>query len=102
MHAGFGALRENMVMNIRGRYPGQGRTPECLADIGRFGIADAMYAPVVLRFQTYEVALAGAARDYAEAVLALPALQAWVAGARRKPGESRSSVSTNKPMSLRQ
>jgi glutathione S-transferase len=103
MHAGFGALREHMSMNIRARYPGKGRAPECLADIerilaiwtecrarfgsggdflfGRFGIADAMFAPVVLRFQTYGVALEGAARDYADAVLALPALQAWVADA---------------------
>lgn len=103
MHAGFGALRQNMTMNIRGRFPGKGRTPECLADIGRivaiwtdcrarfggggdflfgrFCIADAMYAPVVLRFLTYGVALDGAARDYAEAVLALPALQEWVADA---------------------
>jgi glutathione S-transferase len=103
MHAGFDALRQNMVMNIRGRYPNKGRTPECLADIerilaiwtdcrarfggggdflfGRFCIADAMFAPVVLRFQTYGVALAGAARDYADAILALPALQAWVADA---------------------
>ena len=101
MHAGFGALREHMSMNIRARYPGKGRTPECLADIerilaiwtdcrahfggggdflfGRFGVADAMYAPVVLRFQTYGVALEGAARDYAKAVLAVPAMQEWVA-----------------------
>lgn len=103
MHAGFGALREHMTMNIRARYPGKGRTPECLADIerilaiwtdcrarfgqggdflfARFGIADAMYAPVVLRFQTYGVALEGAARAYADAILALPALRAWVADA---------------------
>ncbi|MHB1187239.1 glutathione S-transferase family protein [Thiobacillus sp.] len=101
MHAGFGALREHMSMNIRARYPGQGRTPECLADIerilaiwtecrarfggggdflfGRFGIADAMVAPVVPHLQAYGVALEGAARDYANAMLALPALQAWVA-----------------------
>jgi glutathione S-transferase len=100
MHAGFGALREHMSMNIRARYPGQGRTPDCLADIerilaiwtdcrarfggggdflfGRFGIADAMFAPVVLRFETYGVALEGAARAYAETILALPPLQAWV------------------------
>jgi len=74
-HAGFDALRQNMVMNIRGRYPGKGRTPECLADIERilaiwtdcrarfggggdflfwgFGIADAVLAPVVLRFQAW-------------------------------------------------
>jgi glutathione S-transferase len=103
MHAGFGALREHISTNIRGRYPGKGRTAACLADIerivaiwtdcrarfggggdflfGRFGIAEAMFAPVVLRFQTYGVALEGAARDYAEAMLALPALQAWVADA---------------------
>ena len=107
MHAGFAALREHISTNIRGRYPGKGRTPACLADIerivaiwtdcrarfgsndflfGRFGIADAMFAPVVLRFQTYGVALEGAARDYADAVLALPALQAWVADAEAETG----------------
>ncbi|MCA1978145.1 MAG: glutathione S-transferase family protein [Thiobacillus sp.] len=100
MHAGFAALREHMSMNIRARRPGQGRTPESLADIariaalwtacranhggggpflfGEFSIADAMYAPVVLRFRTYEVPLAGAARTYADTVLALPALQEWI------------------------
>jgi glutathione S-transferase len=103
MHSGFAALREHMSMNIRARRPGRGRTPESLADVeriqaiwtdcrarfgqggdflfGRFCIADAMYAPVVLRFQTYGVALKGAAKDYADAMLALPALKAWVADA---------------------
>jgi glutathione S-transferase len=103
MHAGFAALRQHMSMNIRARYPGQGRTAESLADVerilaiwndcrtrfghggdflfGGFSIADAMYAPVVLRFQTYGVALEGAAKDYADAVLALPALRDWVADA---------------------
>jgi glutathione S-transferase len=103
MHSGFSALREHMSMNIRARYPDKGRTAESLADVerivaiwtdcrarfggggdflfGRFGIADAMYAPVALRFQTYGVDLTGAAKDYAEAVLALPALKAWVADA---------------------
>jgi len=101
MHAGSDALRQHMSMNIRARRPGKGRTPECLADVerilaiwtdcrarfgaggdflfGHFGIADAMYAPVVLRFQTYGVALTGTAKDYADAVLALPAVQEWVA-----------------------
>ena len=103
MHSGFFALREHMSMNIRARRPGRERTDESLADIarivsiwndcrarfgqggdflfGRFSIADAMYAPVVLRFQTYGVALEGAAKDYAEAVLALPAMRVWVADA---------------------
>jgi glutathione S-transferase len=103
MHSGFASLRTHMSMNIRKRHPGKGRTPEVLADIARiagmwsdcrakhgaggaflfggFSIADAMYAPVVLRFRTYEVELPPPARAYAEAVLALPALKAWMADA---------------------
>lgn len=103
MHAGFTGLRNAMSMNIRRRYPDRGRTQECLRDIervltiwrdcrarfgaggdflcGRFSVADAMYAPVVLRFRTYAVALDGAAADYAAAVLALPAVKEWLAAA---------------------
>jgi glutathione S-transferase len=103
MHAGFAALRENLSMNIRARRLDKARTPETRADIarieaiwndcrgrfgdggdmlfGRFSIADAMYAPVVLRFKTYGVALEGAAKAYAEALAELPMLQAWVAEA---------------------
>ncbi len=103
MHAGFGALRGAMSMNIRRRYPDKGRTPDCLRDIerilglwgdcrarfgaggaflfGAFSIADAMYAPVVLRFRTYAVELDAVAQAYAEAILALPALREWVAAA---------------------
>lgn len=103
MHAGFAALRQAMSMNIRARRPGKGRTPECLRDVdrilsiwnqcrarhaaagpflfGRFTLADVMYAPVVLRFRTYELALDGAARAYADTMLALPAMREWVAAA---------------------
>jgi glutathione S-transferase len=100
MHAGFPNLRQHMSMNIRKRHPGKGRTPEVLAEIARivqmwseargpflfgaFCAADAMYAPVVLRFRTYEVELPGACRAYADAVLALPALQAWIRDAERE------------------
>ena len=101
MHSGFQALRQNMFMNIRRRMPTRGRTPEVAADIeritsiwndcrrryaaggpflfGRFSIADAMYAPVALRFQTYVVPVDGAAGEYMRTLLALPALQEWVA-----------------------
>jgi glutathione S-transferase len=100
MHSGFQALRQHMSMNIRRRHPGKGRTPESLADVrriqeiwgecrgpvlfGAFCAADAMYAPVVLRFRTYEVELPGACRAYADAMLALPALQEWIRDAERE------------------
>jgi glutathione S-transferase len=45
---------------------------------GTFTIADAMYAPVVLRFRTYAVQLAGVCREYADTILALPAMQQWL------------------------
>jgi glutathione S-transferase len=100
MHSGFPQLRTHMSMNVRKHYPGRGRTPEVLAEIerikaiwneatrpflfGAFTVADAMYAPVVLRFRTYEVELPRAARHYYEAMLALPALQEWIADAERE------------------
>ena len=100
MHSGFANLRNHMSMNIRKRHPGKGRTPEVLAEIrriveiwdecrgpflfGAFCAADAMYAPVVLRFRTYEVELPPVCRAYADAVLALPALQEWMRDAGRE------------------
>ena len=43
-----------------------------------------MYAPVVLRFRTYEVELPPVCRAYADAMLALPAMQEWLAAAERE------------------
>lgn len=48
---------------------------------GHFTIADAMFAPVVLRFITYDVKLDAIAQAYVDAVRALPAVQEWVAAA---------------------
>lgn len=102
MHSGFAELRSAMTMNVRARLPGRGRTPGAQADIGRiceiwedclarfghhqflfgeFSIADAFFAPVVCRFQTYGVALAPALQAYCERVLAHPAVAAWVSDA---------------------
>ena len=99
MHSGFSGLRTAMSMNIKGRYPGKGRTPGAQADIGRiseiweeclsrfghhqflfgeFSIADAYYAPVVMRFQTYGVTLPPALQAYCERVRAHPAVARWV------------------------
>jgi glutathione S-transferase len=102
MHSGFTGLRSAMWMNVRASFPGKGRTPEAQADIGRvceiwencltrfgphqflfgdFSIADAFYAPVVMRFRTYRVALAPALHAYMNRVIEHPAVAQWVAGA---------------------
>ncbi|MBA3563741.1 MAG: glutathione S-transferase family protein [Gammaproteobacteria bacterium] len=103
MHSGFQALREALPMNCRRRVKGRPVPPPVQADIDRvcsiwrscregfgaggqflfgdFSIADAMYAPVALRFQTYDVIPRGIESAYMEAVLALSALQDWLADA---------------------
>ena len=90
--------------NCRKHLPGKGRTPEVLKDIvritalwndcrasfgrvgdflfGRFSIADAMYAPVALRFVTYAVELDPVSAAYVQTIAAMPAIQQWVADAR--------------------
>lgn len=104
IHAGFSALRDAMPMNIRSRHPGKGMTPESKRDIeritaiweqcrkdygqggellfGHFTAADAFYAPVVSRFQTYAVKLPPVAQAYADAVLRLSAMRDWMTAAR--------------------
>jgi glutathione S-transferase len=104
MHSGFRALRSAMPMNIRAAHPGKGMSPDVQRDIdrvvanwtaarerfgqsgemlfGEFTAADAFYAPVVSRFATYAVELPSVARRYADAVLALTAVQEWSASAR--------------------
>jgi glutathione S-transferase len=104
MHGGFSALRQGMSMDVRARRPQRRRTPAILADIARvealwaetrrrfgqggpllfgaFTAADAYYAPVAFRFQTYGVEPAGEAGAYWRALLALPAVREWEAGGR--------------------
>ena len=53
--------------------------------VGTFGAADAMYAPVVSRFHTYDVAVGAAARAYMDAVMALPTWAEWYAAALKEP-----------------
>jgi glutathione S-transferase len=104
MHAGFADLRQNMPMEITTHAPGTGATPGALANIARieaiwaeclaasggpflfgdFGIADAMFAPVVMRFNTYAPELSATSLDYAKRVTALPAVAAWIEGAREE------------------
>lgn len=102
MHSSFSSLRTSMSMDIRGKYPGKGRTPQTQADIGRiseiweeclskyghhqflfgeFSIADAYFAPVVMRFRSYGVFLAPALQAYMERVIAHPAVARWISEA---------------------
>ncbi len=52
---------------------------------GPFGIVDAMFAPVALRFAGYGVALDATASAYVEAILALPAMREWIEAALAEP-----------------
>jgi glutathione S-transferase len=103
MHADFVNLRESMPMDCRARHPGFGLNPIVQAEVdritaiwrecrqnygaggdllfGQFTIADAMFAPVVSRFITYDVRLNAVERAYAEAIWTLPTMQEWVAAA---------------------
>ncbi|HET8725680.1 MAG TPA: glutathione S-transferase family protein [Anaeromyxobacteraceae bacterium] len=101
MHSGFGALRQEMSMDVRSRRPQRKRSEAVLRDVARvekiwadtrarfgaggdmllgsFTIADAFYAPVAFRFRTYGVQPGGAAGAYLAALLALPAMREWEA-----------------------
>ena len=100
MHSEFRALRSSMPMNCRAmgrRVPlGAALTAdidrvfaiwtdcaEQYADrgawlFGEFSVADAMYAPIVLRFRTYGINLPEAASGYPARLLDSPALQQWL------------------------
>jgi glutathione S-transferase len=106
MHSGFAGLRSAMSMNLRASLPGRGRSAEAQGDIGRvceiweqclarfghhqflfgeFSIADAFFAPVVMRFKTYGVPLAPALQAYCDRVRAHPAVARWVREALAEP-----------------
>jgi glutathione S-transferase len=106
MHAGFTALRRHCAMNMRRPRKRRELTPEvdkdvrrieqmwrdCRARFGKAGpflfgracAADAMYAPVVSRFHTYEIDVGDDARAYMQAIMALPAWNEWEAAARQE------------------
>ncbi len=103
MHAGFRALRTSMPMNIRSSLGDLGMNGDVAKNIGRietiwrntrrkfaegkpflfgdFSAADAMYAPVVMRFATYQPALAADTEKYCAAVRAHPAVVEWMQAA---------------------
>jgi glutathione S-transferase len=107
MHSGFGNLRSALPMNLKARHTGFKVWAGAQADIDRiatiwrecfaehggpylFGtltMADAMYAPVVTRFQTYDVKLDRACSTYCERITSLPEMIAWREAALVEPDE---------------
>jgi glutathione S-transferase len=113
MHSGFAALRNELSMDVVARNVRRERSTEADADIrrvleiwsrakgpflfGDFSIADAMFAPVVFRFRTYDVPIGDAtARAWYETMLALPAMQEWERGARAEVRECWAVIFTSK------
>jgi glutathione S-transferase len=103
MHAGFRALRSRLPMNVRRNYP-VAPEPDVAKDIARieaiwtaarrraksngpylfgaFSIVDAYFAPVVWRFNTYDVKVNPVCVEYMQTMLAHPAMKEWEAGAK--------------------
>lgn len=110
MHAGFMNLRTHCNMNCVKTVKGYAVPETALKDaarveevwntarkkfgakakskdpflFGAFTNADAMYAPVVTRFKTYDLPANSVSRAYMEAVLALPAMREWIASAKQE------------------
>jgi glutathione S-transferase len=106
MHAGFAPLRRHCPMNMWRPVKARELPPDVAADVkrieaiftecrerfgrggaflfGAFGAADAMYAPVVSRLHTYDIAVGPVVKAYKQAVMALPAWTEWRASARQE------------------
>ena len=102
MHSGFGSMRSALPMNLKAHFPGHKVWARAVGDIERivaiwteclstyggpflFGprsMADAMYAPVVTRFATYDVSLPAPCAAYAKRILALPEMIEWTDAAK--------------------
>ena len=108
MNSGFANLRSSLPMNLKARLPGHkiwgGAQPDidriveiwtdCIATYGgpylfgaRRTVADAMYAPVVTRFLTYDVKLNRPCIEYTRTIMAMPEMAEWIAAARREPDD---------------
>jgi glutathione S-transferase len=108
MHSGFINLRSALPMNIKGHYPAFKVFAGAQADIERivtiwrdclaaskgpylFGakpcLADAMYAPVCIRFLTYGVKLDPVCAAYSQSIMAMPHMGEWIEAARNEPDE---------------
>lgn len=107
MHSGFQSLRQLCAMNIQADLTELGakhwHEQESLrADVarieaiwamrpkqtsfifGEFGIVDAFFAPVVMRFISYRLPVSVETQSYMQNILAVPAVQKWIAQAQQE------------------
>ena len=104
MHSGFSALRSALPMNLRAHFPDFKIWSRAQADIeriveiwreclatyggpylfGKLSAADAMYAPVVTRFVTYDLHLDPDIVTYCRRILDLPEMREWIAAAQQE------------------
>jgi glutathione S-transferase len=104
MHSGFFEIRNQLPMNCKANITLKKITPELQSEIdrisqiwhtfrekfsrdgeflfGSFSIADAMYAPVVLRFNSYGIHVGDSAKNYMEAILSLGGIKSWIEDAK--------------------
>jgi glutathione S-transferase len=108
MHSGFSNMRSALPMNLKAHHPGFKVWAGAQADIDRIisiwreslastkgpflfgtrpGMADAMFAPVVTRFITYDVKLDSDCAAYCKDIMALPQMQEWLEAAKAEPDE---------------
>ena len=107
IHSGFTTLRASLPVNLKGHFPNfkiwtraQADIDrvctiwrECLAELGGpflFGersMADAMYAPVVTRFKTYDVKLDPRMKQYADLIMGMPEMLEWIEAAKAEPSD---------------
>lgn len=107
MHGGFQTIRQACPMNLGARYKAPEMTIQLQANVdrleaiwseartkfgaggpylyGEFSAADAMYAPVVTRLDTYSIAVGPETRRYMDTVLQHPDFVAWRTAALKEP-----------------
>ncbi|HZH51762.1 MAG TPA: glutathione S-transferase family protein [Microvirga sp.] len=122
MHAGFQALRSACPMNLGKKYGPKDRGAAVARDVARFGeivrqarghfgvdgpflfgafsAADAMYAPLVTRLDTYSIIVDGTTQSYIDAILALPAFQEWRSAALKEPWVVQDDEVTEDPIAI--
>jgi len=101
MHSSFVNVRNELPMNCRKKFQNMTLSVQAADEIerikllwrkcrtefggggewlfGKYSIADAMYAPIAVRFEGYSIPLAGIEKDYVQNILKQPCIAEWIA-----------------------